>query len=68
MGAYLCIATNGVPPTVSKRITVDVECKFADGIYITSLFYHVYIYVYISRIYNTLEKIIFLHLEYRTNR
>nr|XP_012141764.1 PREDICTED: lachesin isoform X1 [Megachile rotundata] len=25
MGAYLCIATNGVPPTVSKRITVDVE-------------------------------------------
>lgn len=28
MGAYLCIATNGVPPTVSKRITVDVECEF----------------------------------------
>lgn len=27
MGAYLCIAKNGVPPTVSKRITVDVECK-----------------------------------------
>ncbi|XP_012217621.2 lachesin-like isoform X2 [Linepithema humile] len=25
MGAYLCIATNGVPPTVSKRITLDVE-------------------------------------------
>ncbi|XP_049766102.1 lachesin-like [Schistocerca cancellata] len=25
MGAYLCIATNGVPPSVSKRITVDVE-------------------------------------------
>nr|XP_031847183.1 lachesin-like [Nomia melanderi] len=25
MGAYLCIATNGVPPTVSKRIIVDVE-------------------------------------------
>ncbi|KAG7201150.1 hypothetical protein KM043_003941 [Ampulex compressa] len=25
MGAYLCIAKNGVPPTVSKRITVDVE-------------------------------------------
>ena len=28
MGAYLCIATNGVPPTVSKRITVDVECEW----------------------------------------
>ncbi|XP_031631296.1 lachesin [Contarinia nasturtii] len=25
MGAYLCIATNGVPPSVSKRITLDVE-------------------------------------------
>ncbi|XP_044589793.1 lachesin-like isoform X1 [Cotesia glomerata] len=25
MGAYYCIATNGVPPTVSKRIIVDVE-------------------------------------------
>lgn len=28
MGAYLCIATNGVPPTVSKRITVEVECEW----------------------------------------
>lgn len=27
MGAYLCIATNGVPPSVSKRIIVDVECE-----------------------------------------
>ncbi|KAK9890448.1 hypothetical protein WA026_010533 [Henosepilachna vigintioctopunctata] len=25
MGAYMCIATNGVPPTVSKRITVNVH-------------------------------------------
>jgi len=29
MGAYLCIATNGVPPSVSKRIIVDVECKYS---------------------------------------
>uniref|UniRef100_A0A1B0BUX1 Ig-like domain-containing protein n=1 Tax=Glossina palpalis gambiensis TaxID=67801 RepID=A0A1B0BUX1_9MUSC len=28
MGAYLCIASNGVPPTVSKRIKVSVDCKF----------------------------------------
>ncbi|MPC76060.1 hypothetical protein E2C01_070461 [Portunus trituberculatus] len=28
MGAYLCIASNGVPPSVSKRITLDVECKY----------------------------------------
>ncbi|XP_064114610.1 lachesin-like [Macrobrachium nipponense] len=25
MGAYLCIASNGVPPSVSKRITLHVE-------------------------------------------
>lgn len=28
MGAYLCIASNGVPPSVSKRIILDVECKY----------------------------------------
>jgi hypothetical protein len=28
MGAYLCIATNGFPPSVSKRIMVNVHCKF----------------------------------------
>ncbi|KAK9507967.1 hypothetical protein O3M35_007723 [Rhynocoris fuscipes] len=27
MGAYLCIASNSVPPSVSKRIILDVECK-----------------------------------------
>lgn len=27
MGAYLCIATNSVPPSVSKRIKVSVDCK-----------------------------------------
>ncbi|XP_026322179.1 lachesin-like [Hyposmocoma kahamanoa] len=26
-GAFLCIATNGVPPTVSKRIVLHVLCK-----------------------------------------
>ena len=30
-GAYLCIATNGVPPSVSKRITLDVECEWPSG-------------------------------------
>ncbi|KAH1023023.1 hypothetical protein HUJ04_012310 [Dendroctonus ponderosae] len=28
MGAYLCIATNGIPPSVSKRIKLSVDCKF----------------------------------------
>ena len=27
MGAYLCIAQNGVPPSISKRIILTVECK-----------------------------------------
>ena len=28
MGAYLCIASNGVPPSVSKRIELKVQCKY----------------------------------------
>ncbi len=28
MGAYLCIAANSVPPTVSKRIKVSVDCEY----------------------------------------
>lgn len=27
MGAYQCIASNGVPPSISKRIIVHVHCK-----------------------------------------
>ena len=27
MGAYLCIAQNSVPPSVSKRIRVSVDCE-----------------------------------------
>lgn len=27
MGPYLCIASNGIPPSVSKRIMVVVQCK-----------------------------------------
>lgn len=28
MGSYLCIAANGVPPIVSKRIKVSVDCEY----------------------------------------
>lgn len=28
MGAYLCIASNGVQPSVSKRIVLNVNCKY----------------------------------------
>jgi len=30
MGVYLCIASNGVPPAVSKRIHVNVDCESSD--------------------------------------
>lgn len=32
MGAYLCIASNGVPPSVSKRVILIVNCKNNLGI------------------------------------
>ena len=28
MGAYLCIAKNGIPPSVSKRIMLRVTCEY----------------------------------------
>lgn len=28
MGTYLCIASNNVPPTVSKRYSVQVHCMY----------------------------------------
>ena len=28
MGAYLCIASNDVPPAVSKRVYLMVQCEF----------------------------------------
>jgi hypothetical protein len=28
MGAYLCIASNGVPPSISKRVLLRVQCKY----------------------------------------
>lgn len=28
MATYLCIASNGVPPSVSKRVSLKVQCKY----------------------------------------
>jgi len=33
MAAYLCIASNGIPPSVSKRIRLSVQCKSIVGIF-----------------------------------
>jgi neurotrimin len=27
MAAYLCVASNGVPPSISKRVQLKVQCK-----------------------------------------
>ena len=27
MGSYMCIATNGIPPAVSKTIRLGIDCK-----------------------------------------
>ncbi len=40
MGAYLCIASNGVPPSISKRIKVSVDCKYTDDIYFFNTFFN----------------------------
>ena len=28
MAAYLCVASNGVPPSISKRVQLKVQCEF----------------------------------------
>ena len=28
MGAYMCIANNGVPPAVSKTVQLSVNCEY----------------------------------------
>ena len=41
MGAYLCIAQNKVPPSISKRIILNVECKYIlfSLVYLFVIFY-----------------------------
>ena len=29
MGDYLCVASNGIPPSASNRFSIRVQCKFA---------------------------------------
>ncbi|EDW56389.1 GM22619 [Drosophila sechellia] len=40
MGAYMCIASNGVPPTVSKRMKLQVHCEYHYTIYIYPYMIH----------------------------
>lgn len=31
MGGFLCIASNGIPPSVSRRYDVQVNCKYREN-------------------------------------
>lgn len=33
MAVYLCIASNGVPPSISKRVSLKVQCKLYNLFY-----------------------------------
>lgn len=37
MGAYLCIARNEVPPAVSKRVNLKVNCEYLTTFHSTLL-------------------------------
>lgn len=37
MAAYLCVASNGVPPSISKRVLLRVQCKIYPIAYYLSL-------------------------------
>lgn len=41
MGVYLCIASNGVPPSISKRVQLKVQCKSFVYVFLL-LFFHFY--------------------------
>ena len=34
-GSYLCIASNGHPPTVSRRVQLDVKCEYFNLAHLT---------------------------------
>ena len=40
IGRYYCIASNGIPPTVSKTISLKVQCKYS-----LSIMYRLVIYL-----------------------
>ena len=33
MGDYLCVASNGIPPSASNRFSVKVQCKFFNSFF-----------------------------------
>ena len=35
MGDYLCVASNGIPPSASNRFSIKVQCKCRDNGFLT---------------------------------
>lgn len=44
MAAYLCVASNGVPPSISKRVQLRVQCRWNKivGLFIWNLIFEYY--------------------------
>lgn len=64
MGAYLCIASNDVPPAVSKRISLNVNCKY---FYIPKLifsFVKKYFYITMYLLRSTLLAVLCIYVYY----
>lgn len=60
----MCIASNGVPPTVSKRITLIVHCTYFAYIQIVLIKIHVQLWKMRER-FNLLITILFLVFQFR---
>lgn len=51
MGPYHCIASNGVPPTVSKRFRVKVLCEFQIALPIHRIIWRMIGFLFFELIY-----------------
>ena len=45
-GSYLCIASNGHPPTVSRRLQLDVKCECKTKKVSHSMMWHDYFHLF----------------------
>lgn len=61
MGAYLCIAANGVPPSISKRIELRVQCKYAKINYYGRGWNYFFFFTNSSQRYFRLNQSVFTH-------
>lgn len=46
MGAYFCVASNGVPPSISKRIMLIVQCEYTLSVTLVMSFQRIYFLIW----------------------